>query len=107
MLPPSFVLPGARLVCATSLIALVMSPPSSVLNTLASALRHATWASYPELRYLHTLRIFKHTGHTGQISVHVSLIVTFTADKTHTLVLRLHQNVIKGLHIYMLLTSDY
>ena len=107
MPPPSFVPPGARLVCAASLTTLVMSPPSSVLNTLALALPHATWASYPELCYLHILRIFEHAGHTGQISVHVSLIVTFTADKTHTLVLCLRQNVIKGLHIYMLLMSDY
>ena len=40
--------------------------------------------------------------------VHVSLIITFTADKTYTLVLHLHQNVIKtGLHIYMLAMSHY
>jgi hypothetical protein len=69
---------------------------------------HVTWASYPELLYLRTLRIFEHAGHTGQLSVRVSLIVTFTADKTYTLVLRLRQKVIKtGLHIYMLLMSHY
>ena len=59
-------------------------------------------------RMLPTLRIFEHAGHTGQIPVRVSLIVTFTADKTYTLVLHLRQNVIKtGLHIYMLSTSHY
>ena len=40
--------------------------------------------------------------------VRVSLIITFTADKTYTLVLCLRQNVIKtGLHIYMLSMSHY
>ena len=38
----------------------------------------------------------------------MSLIITFTADKTYRLVLHLRQNVIKtGLHIYMLSMSHY